>query len=69
MLIFYSTVCNANNLNDKLNFIIYLIEGENFNQKEKIYIDSFFNSKSDSDKFILVAIVNHNSKPTIVHFP
>lgn len=68
MLIFYSTVCNANNLNDKLNFIIYLIEGENFNQKEKIYIDSFFNSKPDSDKFILVAIVNHNSKPTIVHF-
>lgn len=55
-------------LTKKVNFVIYILEGKEFGDKEKIFLKNFFESKSENEKFIFTSIVNHNNIPKIIHF-
>lgn len=67
-LISSSLVSYGYTFTKKVNFVIYILEGKEFGDKEKIFLKNFFESKSENEKFILTSIVNHNNIPKIIHF-
>jgi len=51
-----------------INFVLYFLEGKNFDKKEKDLLFEFIDSKLNDEKFVLTAFVNYNNNLKILHF-
>ena len=51
-----------------INFVLYFLEGKNFDKKEKDLLFKFLDSKLNDEKFVLTAFVTYNNNLKILHF-
>ena len=51
-----------------INFVLYFLEGKNFDKKEKDRLFEFIDSKLSDEKFVLTAFVTYNNNLKIIHF-
>ena len=58
----------ANETLDKINLVIYYLEGRNFDKIEKDRLFEFIDLKLNDEKFVLTAFVNYNNNLKILHF-
>ena len=67
-LIISSLVSYGYTLPKKINFVIYILEGKDFDSISKNFIMTFFDSISENEDIVLTAIVKFRDSPEIIHF-
>ena len=67
-LIINSSISYGYNQQKKINFVIYILEGKDFDSISKNFLMTFFDSISDNEEIVLTAIVKFRDSPEIVHF-